>query len=83
MTTDTDEFESGPETFMQPTWVFRLGKRDSLLVLKALGGRLSDDEKAEAEALCDRLTLQRESMIADMLKGLTKAADAVRKKQDR
>lgn len=49
--------EPAPHIELMPMWRFVLGKSDSLLVLKALGGRLTDDlERAQARALGNRLT---------------------------
>ena len=72
------------DTFMQVFWVFRLNKRDALLVMKALGGRLvSDQEQADAAALGDRLTLLRAQCAKEALHGYAKAEEAVRAKESR
>lgn len=63
-----------PELGMHVTWVFKLSKRDSLLVLKALGGRLSEDEVAEAKALGDRLTVLRANDATQYQQALVRAA---------
>jgi hypothetical protein len=42
---DLPEQAHRAELHMFPTWVLKLDKRDSLLVLKALGGRLANDEE--------------------------------------
>lgn len=73
---------NGPNAHVEllPLWRFVLGRRDALLVLKALGGRLAEHEVAEASALCDRLTLQRAAAGRDFHNGLERAAEAVREK---
>lgn len=63
-----------PELGMHITWVFKLSKRDSLLVLKALGGRLSEDEAADAKALGDRLTVLRANDVTQYQQALARAA---------
>lgn len=73
--------EGKSEMHLRPRWVFELDRRDALLVLKALGGRLSDEEKVLAEQLGDRLTLQRANLARDLLQGLMKAEQAVLDKQ--
>lgn len=70
-----------PHIHLEASWVFRLGKKDSLLVLKALGGRLANDvEEREAEALGDRLTLLREKEAKTLLQAMYIPAEGVRKK---
>lgn len=76
-----EPLEAGPEIVMHTTWVFKLNKRDSLLVLKALGGRLAEAERPEAEALDDRLTVLRAAQGAYYIGSLSKAAEAVARKQ--
>lgn len=54
--------DSGPrsEVRILQLWEFRLGRRDALLVLQALGGRLFDAEQLHAaRELGDRLTALR------------------------
>ena len=54
---NTTDLGNRPQIHFKPSWVFELNKHDSLLVLKALGGRLNGAvEKEAAKALCDRLT---------------------------
>jgi hypothetical protein len=48
-----------PEMNLEPTFAFRLNQTDTLLVLKALGGRLRVDEVPVARALGDLLTAHR------------------------
>lgn len=66
------------EMIMKTNWELKLDPRDATLVLKALGGRLRDDEeRAEAKRLGDRLTqirAQQSQMIANEMK---KHADKV------
>lgn len=73
--------EGRSEMHLRPRWIFELDKRDALLTLKALGGRLSDEEKVLAAELGDRLTLQRAKLARDLLKGLAKAEEAVLEKR--
>jgi hypothetical protein len=62
---------------ISPTWVFQLGKRDTLLVLKALRGRLTDeDEVSAARELGDRLTRLRAAAGRDLLSNLESAEAA-------
>lgn len=66
----------GPHVAFKPKWVFELGARDSVLVLKALGGReMSQDESERARELCDRLTMQRAAQCRDTLRALENAED--------
>ncbi len=81
MSADDITRESNPECNFVGRWAFVLGPRDSLLVLKALGGRLTtDQDRTDAEALGDRLTLLGESSMGTGWPGLQRAADAVRAK---
>lgn len=85
MTAEDDVGKPGPDAHLELewVWVFKLGKRDALLLLKALGGRLAnDDEREAASALCDRLTLLREATAREQYRALERAADAVRAKGD-
>jgi hypothetical protein len=71
--------EQGPQMHLQPVWIFELGQRDALLVLRALGGRLSTPEETEAaRTLGNRLTMQREKLAQGLTKGLEIAAAAAR-----
>lgn len=77
--TDEDDFAGpGAELYLVPVWVFRLGKRDSLLVLKALGGRLQANEADEAKALGDRLTVHRANAARDLMAGTERAEAATK-----
>lgn len=67
--------------WLRPTWVFELDKHDTLLVLKALGGRLTPDEVPLASDLCDRLTTLRATSAGDSLGGLVRAAEKANAKQ--
>lgn len=64
-----------PQTFMRTAWVFELDRRDALLMLKALGGRLSDEEVVQARDLGNRLTIIRAAAARDALKHLQRAAE--------
>lgn len=70
------EPQSKPEVVLHHTWVFKLSKRDALLVLKALGGRLTDKDAPEAKALGDRLTVLRANVGQDYQNSLDRAAKA-------
>jgi len=60
-----------------PIWRFTLGKRDALLVLKALGGRLTSEEsRAAAAELGDRLTVQRAAVTRDLVYHMERAENA-------
>ena len=73
--------EPGPQALAAIVWTFQLGARDAALMLRALGGRLADDDdRAAASLLCDRLTLQRERQLLDSMKTYTIAAEHVRAK---
>lgn len=65
------------EIHFKPHWVFDLGTRDSLLVLKALGGRLTEAEEAAAKELGDRLTLLRATAGRQYMESLARAESAV------
>ena len=77
--TEYDTLDGGPQSQLDllPLWRFTLGKRDALLVLKALGGRLSRPPEIEdALELGDRLTLQRAAAARELMNGLEKAENA-------
>jgi hypothetical protein len=84
----TGDGEPRAEIRFLPRWGFVLGPRDTLLVLRALGGRLGvsgdldrdERELAEACALGDRLTLLREQQAKQSYIALQRAADAVQSK---
>lgn len=78
-----DDFDgSKAECWLMPTWAFRLGKRDALLVLKALGGRLtSAADIADAKALGDRLTALRANAARDLIDGAERAESSMLKRQ--
>ena len=44
---------------MYEEWGFRVSKAEMMLILKALGGRLKEDELPAAKELGDRLTVSR------------------------
>jgi hypothetical protein len=56
-------------------WSIDLTTRELLLVLKGLGGRLRDDEIAEAKALGDRLSLLKGQQIDHHLRYNQKLLD--------
>jgi hypothetical protein len=67
-----------PQLFLKPCWIFELNKFDTLLVLKALGGRLNSDEEVQrAKDLGDRLTELRAKEGRDYLGSLERAEAAV------
>jgi hypothetical protein len=45
------------------TWTVSLSQQELLLILKALGGRLKDEEKTEAAALGEALTRMRAARV--------------------
>lgn len=69
--------EQAAEVFISPQWVFRVGARDSLLILKALGGRLDESEDDEALLLCDRLTALRERFGSELARALVRANEGM------
>lgn len=70
------------EVGMYPQWVLKLDKRDSLLVLQALGGRLLSPEMvAAAAALGDRLAMQRASAAKQFYEPLRVTASIVTAKE--
>lgn len=71
--------DDGPGAHVEPIvqWRFMLNKRDSLLVLKALGGRLATDEDRQAaRELGNKLTLQRQASMRALMNGLNISAAA-------
>ena len=69
----------GPVAHLQPVWIFEVNKRDALLILRALGGRLTnDDEQEAARLLGNRLTLQRAKLAGELAAGLEINAEAAR-----
>lgn len=75
--------EPAAEVAFSPSWVFRLFPKDAALVLRALGGRLRDDEdRAAASTLCDRLTLLRASAVEGFERTYAIAAEHVDAKKE-
>lgn len=74
---DDESEKHGPEIVMNITWSFRLSKRDTLIVLKALGGRLKPEEVEEAKALGDRLAVLRAAEGRQALAPLERAVAAM------
>jgi hypothetical protein len=73
--------EPAAEVAFTPSWVFRLYPRDASLVLRALGGRLRDDDDIKAAAeLGDRLTTLRAKAVEGFERTYTVAAEHVRAK---
>jgi hypothetical protein len=61
-----------------PLWRFTLGRKESLLVMKALGGRLKPGGETDAaKDLGDRLTLQRAHEARTLLEAMQQAEDWV------
>lgn len=48
-------------------WIFELDSSESVLILKALGGRLKADETEKAKELGNKLTRQRSQAVETML----------------
>lgn len=83
MTTEYDNQETPPNIGsmlnLLPLWRFTLGRKESLLVLKALGGRLkTEGEIDSAQQLGDRLTLQRANEARVLLDAMEQAEDWVK-----
>lgn len=62
---------------MIPAFQFTLNQHDTLLVLKALGGRLTADNEQEARELGDRLTRERVEALEQTAKKLRSALSPV------
>jgi hypothetical protein len=68
--------EPRAELMLAPSWLFRVYRRDAELILRALGDRLvTDEERAQARDLGDRLTALRAQGIAQMNVGAQIAVD--------
>jgi len=68
--------EPRAEVMLSPSWVFRVYKRDTELILRSLGGRIqSDEDKAACRELGDRLTALRAQGIAQMNVGASIAVE--------
>jgi hypothetical protein len=59
MTTTEHDDEPRADLALLQSWRFTVSKRDAMLILQSLGGRLAGDEQDEARALGDRLTALR------------------------
>lgn len=79
---DIDDKGHGPEVAAHMTWIFKLSKPDALLVLKALRGTLKGPEIEQARELCDRLTVLRQKIGADITRGLDKAYDNMMRERE-
>lgn len=73
---DTAEVAAA-DVFLEPVWNFRVGPRDALLILKALGGRLGEEDDEPALALCDRLTALRQRHGDEMARALDRANEGM------
>ena len=51
----------------QMRWIISMDIHELRLVLKSLGGRLSENEQKSAKILCDQITRQRVSVTKAML----------------
>lgn len=69
----TSERIDKPQLYLKPNWIFELNKFDTLLILKALGGRLTEDEVLKAKELGDRLTELRATEGRNYLGALERA----------
>lgn len=74
---DDDSGEPAADVILAPQWVFRVGARDALLILKALGGRLTEEEDDAALLLCDRLTALRQRHGEGLARALDHACDGM------
>lgn len=68
------------EIHLMPSWRFLCDAHDTLLILKALGGRLDESDTIKARDLGDKLTLERAKQGQQMQDGLERAAAAARAK---
>lgn len=71
MSDDDTTFEPRAELFLTPAFVFRVHKRDAELILRALGGRMTERDHEPARELGDRLTALRERSTHDLHLGAT------------
>lgn len=70
--------DENPHIAFKTRWAFELGSRDSVLVLKCLGGReMTAEEDERARWLCDRLTAQRAAAGRDHLRALENAEEGM------
>jgi hypothetical protein len=75
---EVTSFEPAPEVMINPVWTFRVSNRDALIILKALGGRLNnEDEIKQAEELGDRLTILRSKSLQMIVKAAERAEQHV------
>lgn len=64
---------------LDPVWTLNLNTNDLRLVLKALGGRLREDDTKDAFDLGERLTEARISVTRSRLKAIDKLEENFRK----
>jgi hypothetical protein len=72
----------GVNVTLHVNWTFTLDKRDSLLMLKALGGRLKGPEVELAKSLGDRLTVLRSKCADDVAESLRRHAANATKQEN-
>jgi 4-hydroxy-3-methylbut-2-enyl diphosphate reductase IspH len=59
---------------MIPVFQFTVNQNEMLLILKALGGRLKEDEDEDARELCNKLTAERAQALEQTAAQLRRAA---------
>lgn len=66
---------------LTPEWVLTVKQGELRLILRSLrGAELTGEEEREAEALCDRLTLQKAKQVEGFNREMQKHAEAVLRK---
>lgn len=63
------------QMIMHPEWAFKVSNAEMLIVLKALGGRLREEDIEVAKELGDTLTRNRISELENVVGHLRKAMD--------
>jgi 4-hydroxy-3-methylbut-2-enyl diphosphate reductase IspH len=58
---------------MIPVFQFTVNQNEMLLILKALGGRLKEDEDEDARELCNKLTAERAQALEQTAAQLRRA----------
>ena len=61
------------QMIMHPEWAFKVNNDEMLIILKALGGRLRDEDIEVAKEIGDRLTKNRIAELDNVTKHLRKS----------
>lgn len=61
------------QMIMHPEWAFKVNNDEMLIILKALGGRLREDDIDVAKELGDRLTKNRIAELDNVTRHLRKS----------